>query len=872
MRIEEIIVNIIFDAGRGSTPVQSREGISGQRYGELPRPTRAGYSFEGWYLGEELITSESILQSESDVRLTARWARKKTEVKKNSVMYRQKLVACVLAVAIVFLAVALAVANRIVAIYHLTDRWTVDGVEYTERYTIKRRDGVYKMFSRNGTEMPKTPDGYTSSSDGIRYEVYEALATENSSGNQYLINTKTGEYEEYAVVDYDGNIGESLGGTVINKRVMMFPRVGQDNTYSITVNNEYGSFKFYRKSVLNEDADAKTKYKTTVHIEGTEDTMTTYDPTLFASLCVSCGYTLTMNKLDLTSPEAPRLPDGSINYDSYGLVERRDAEGNVTYKPATYTIVKAEYAADGSCKDSGVSYTVTVGEAILSGAGYYVQLQGRDAVYIVSSEIGKTVMQPVEALVTPSIIYPMTVSTYVMVYDFRFGTQEQFDPTADQKGENVNLLAAFNFVDLSKRENSIYSSTPYTVDPSINLMNGYQFNTDSVSFVLERLYNMEGMTCKLLNPKRGTGIGEENDFKTYNLDKDVYYLTFKYDPKVASGGSEESEWVESTMVISQRTEDGTYYIYSYLYDMIVEVDQYYFSYLEWGQSRWYSQYFFQNNIGHIKSLSLSMNGKTYSFTLDNRLSYAYYDAGKDANGNQTAKMVDLSKGTLVQDAEGNYHYTITKTQKTYRVYLMDLKPENIYRDSSTKKIMYRGEAGLNVELSLSSSNMQVICPQYEGKDGSHVLDYELPETEDATAQVDPDTEMISALSNFRRLYSKLLWFSIEGDVNQKELGSSVKEYIATHEATAEIRYSLEDLASLLNPENYKENNKRDCIIRLYRYTEGKMLLTVEMLDGPDDTPNPNRAEGSFWVNAAEMEDIMGYAEDLLNEKLLPKST
>ena len=114
MRIEETVVNIIFDAGKGTTPVSSREGVSGSPYGELPRPSRPGYSFEGWYLGDEHITAQSILNANEDVRLTARWVKKKADGRKNKVMWRQKVMAGTLMVAIVFLSVALAVANRLV--------------------------------------------------------------------------------------------------------------------------------------------------------------------------------------------------------------------------------------------------------------------------------------------------------------------------------------------------------------------------------------------------------------------------------------------------------------------------------------------------------------------------------------------------------------------------------------------------------------------------------------------------------------------------------------------------------------------------------------------------------------------------------------
>lgn len=883
MRIEETVVNIIFDAGKGTTPVSSREGVSGSPYGELPRPSRPGYSFEGWYLGDELITAQSILNANEDVRLTARWVKKKADGRKNKVMWRQKVMAGTLMVAIVFLSVALAVANRLVAIYHLTDvYYDENNVEQRERYTIKREDGVYKLFNRDGKLMETTENGYTSSSDGIRYEVYVA----ETSGNQYLINTSTGEYETYAIVDYDANIGESLGGTVVNKRVMIFPRIGQDNTYSIKVTNEHGTYEFYRENV--EDPDEPGKYTTQVHIRGTEDTLTTYDPTLFASLCVSTGYTLTMQKLNLSDPEAPRKADGSINYAAYGLEDQYDEEGNLTYTPAVYTIVKANFAADGSCSPSDTSYTVKVGDAILSGSGYYVMLEGRDAVYIVNSDIENTVLQPVEALVTPATIFPMTISTYVMVYDFRLGSIGTIDWSEDEEGEDgtgdngstdegsgdgdsdedltedVELIAAFDFIDLAQRENSIFSSVPYWLTEDISMMNGYQFNNDSVSTVLGNLYQMEFVACRVLGPEAGDVTkGETNHFVEYNLSEDVFMLTFKYDPMVADGGSPEDEWVENMLVISQKTENGTYYVYSLLYDMIVEVDQYYLSFLEWPQNKWYNQYFFQNDISYMKDLTFTMNGETYKFTLDNRFSYAFYD-----NGDGTGTVIDLSKGTVRQQADGTYIYTVTRTGQEHTVYFMDFTAGRTYRDEETSKIMYRSESGILVEVTRSSNNMQVY---YEHDGSSGLLDYVIENTF-VNDRGETETETITAMDNFRRLYSRLLWYSIEGDVNENELGSELEEYIKNHTATAEIRYSLEDMAAILNPEHYEQNNTRDVVIRLYQYTERKMLLTIEVLDGPDATPDPTKGQGGFYVLASEMTNIMQYASDLLNQIMLPSST
>ena len=869
--MQEIIVNVIFDAGKGYSPVASREGVCGKPFGELPKPTRSGYTFEGWYLNGCEITSDTVLESEEDVRLTAQWARKTVKEKKPSIMRKQKIVAFALAVAIVFLGVGIAIANRLVAIYHIEDEYIdAAGQKQTDRYTVKRENGVYKMFNRDGKLMEYAAEhSYQSTTEeGVWYNVYIA----ETSGNQYMINSSTGEAELFAVVDYDDSLGESLGGTVKNKRIMMFPRVGQDNTYSIKVTNEHGTYELYRQNVLNTDATTGKKYTTQVQIRGTEGTLTTYDPTLFASLCVSCGYTLTMQKLYFDDPETPRDENGNVKYEDYGLEDVYDENGKLTYSPTVYTITKAAYDADGHCTpatetvtlngetvERTVEYTVKVGYPILSGGGYYVQLEGRDAVYIVSSDIADTVLQPVESLVTPTVIYPMTVSTYVMPYNFRLGAIKQFLNVDDDKlteDGNMTLIAAFDYKDLAARENSIESSVPYIND--LKFMAGYLFDSNSVSTVLERLYSMEFLGCKKLNPT-------DADFEKYNLVENVYLLTFDYDPEIAKGGSEEENWVNNLLIISQRTEDGTFYIYSYLYDMIVEVDEYYLSFLDWEESHWYNQYFFQNNIAYMKNINVTVGGKSYNFDFDNRFSYAYYD-----KGDGTGAMVDLTKGTLTEDANG-YLYTVTKTGKQYNAYLMDFTAGRTYRDATSGKILYKGQGDsgeITVEVSSSSTNMKINC------NGS-ALDYTITVEEDSGYTGTTKTKTYTALDNFRRLYSKLLWYSIEGDADLTELGSDLKTYVTTHAPVATIQYSLEDMASILNPENFKANNKQSAVIRFYEYpgSERKLLLTIEVLENENATPDPAKGEGKFYTLAVELDALGEYLEILLKgEEMLPSST
>ncbi len=836
MRIEQTVINIRFDAAKGTASLQSREGILGERIGTLPIPTRQGYAFSGWYLGEERVDEDTVIRSAADIRLTARWEKKQKQKgdRRNTMLRRQQVIAIVLAAVIVVLAVALVFAKINVGIYTLKDTYLDEsGNEQVVRYTIKKDktdNGLYALYNKAGEKMAVVEDNgfnnYTSTSDGVIYRVYET----DVSGNQYRINTSTGSYETYAVVDTEGD--EVLGGTVVSTRVMMFPRIRQAETYSVEVSNEYGSYKIYRKTIANTAEDATTAYKSVVTVASKvwdsdssswvwQDSPATYEPTLYASLCVGCGYSLTMQKLDFSDPATPRKEDGSINYEAYGLHTVTDEHGEVDYSksPAVYTIIKGESASDGSFSATDTSYTVYIGDAIVSGGGYYAKRADRDTVYIVSSDISNTVLQPVESMVTPQLIYPMTVSTYTMVEDFVFAQVDTLNPPTGVESV-VTPITQFSYIDLTLRENTIYSSVPYWTTGSSQLLKGYQLNSDSVNTVLYNLYSMQYLACKKLSPTA-------EEMKQYGLQDNVWLMSFQYDPDVAKGGS--GQYVLNSIVISQKTYDealgqDVYYIYSGLFDMIVAVDPYFASFVEWEQSRWYNHYFYQNNIAYVREMHYTIAGKQYDFILDN--------SATDQTGN------------------------------------------------------------------VSSDALVIYCPQYTGNE-DHILNYTIRQDE-KTDTGTTKTKEYTAIDNFRRFYAKLLWYTIEGDVNEAAFraatGMSVAEFIASDtnddKAIARISFRVEDYASVSNTATdedgnkfYTENNSFDSIIRFYTYgSDGnyrKLLLTIEVADSYDADGNPifdaTKAQGNFYVLSSPLSNagpkgIAEYAEDLLNEVLIPSST
>ena len=823
MKIEETIVNILFDAGKGADAPASREGICGEPFGALPKPTRAGYRFLGWEWNGKSVTAETVLNAEQDVKLTAKWEKKKEE--RRTVLYRQRIACVVLAAVIVVLAFSLLFVSNIVKVYTLKDTYVDEnGITQTVKYSIKidKDTGKYALYGKDGEKMPVVPDnGFNNYADGSQ------LVYETRSGNQYRINTATGEYKLYAVVDTDE--GESLGGTRVLTRVMMFPRITMSETYSIEVTNRYGSYLIYRRNVAKDEAG--TSYTTAVTVRvGEDDMMANYDPTLYASLVVSCGYSLTDRKLDRNAPDLPRKEDGSVDYAAFGLETVYTGENEIDYEksPAVYTIRNAVFAADGSCAPGDISYTVEVGSATPSEGGYYVRLRGRDTVYVVSSTIADTVLQPVETMVTAAAVYPMTTTTYPMVERFNFGTigngrimemairyfqseypgtptREVLDVILDSDSEilAVTPIIDFSFESLESRENTVYSSTPYVIPETSKrqLMKGYGVNNDAASTVLQNLYSMEFLACKKLHPDPTA------DFAAYGLDGNCHYLAFDYDPYVAKGGS--GYYITNLIYISDQQYDETlgqkvYYVYSELYDMIVAVDPYYLSFLEWDDAAWYSNSVFANNIAYVSELHLTMQDKQYDFYLDN-------------------SETDQSSG-------------------------------------------------------VSSSNLKVYCLQYNGNTaqdahGAKLLQYEITDTWITDAGTEK-SKTYTATDNFRLLYSRLLWYTFEGDVNpdefRKDKGMTIEEFIATDTAddksVLRITFHVDD----------GKGNVRDMAIRFYEYGSGrKLLVTVEVAE-PDGagivTYDATKAAGRFCVLATPLREAMNYADDLLNAKLIPSMT
>jgi hypothetical protein len=339
----------------------------------------------------ETNVSEMQLPQESDLV-----ARKSASAPRSS-FKKQKIAAIVLAAVTLLLIGTLILVNYGISVYPLEDKWTINGETFTETYYIRKKDGVYALYNKDGRlmEINTIETANKQAANDIPYVIYIA----ETSGNQYLIDTSTGQFQPYASVDYGD--GEELG---FNNRVLMYPQISEKYVYSIKVKNEHGEYEFYR------DAAGKYGTKGEFVLAGYEESAATYSAESLATLCSACGFTLSLRRLDLNGDVA-RLPNGEIDYDAYGLGA----------SAAVYTITKANIE-NATYSASDVSYTVKVGNRTHPGTGYYMQLEGRDTIYVGDTSVENTVLAKVEALMAPSLTQGMTNSNYVLVKNFMLGT------------------------------------------------------------------------------------------------------------------------------------------------------------------------------------------------------------------------------------------------------------------------------------------------------------------------------------------------------------------------------------------------------------------------------------------------------------------
>lgn len=818
-------VRLTFDPGKGgSLGLRAVTAICGDRVGALPTPTKRGHHFLGWYTvpngtsgGRRITSSDTLAEgSPSTMTLYAHWQKEKS---KPSSLLKQKKAIVALIVAVALLIGGLVVTNYAISIYRYED---VDGTVYT----IKKKSGEYGLYHKNGSRCDQNDDGYYLT----------------SSGTQLSIDKEDGSYSIYAVVDTEGT--EMVG---VSQRVLAFKQLTYDKSStkdltrvikSIEIHNQNGVVDLYRM----EDWEYYTPSESANNyyvVRGHETLSLSQE--LFAQLASGCGYTISMQRLE----NPVRLPDGSIDYAEYGLApEKRvktdengdpvkDEQGNEVlydYTPTWYTIKTVQPDVNTGLD----SYTMTIGDEIVSGAGYYARYEGRDTVYILGSTNLSVALQPVESLLTPMIVYPMTLNSYFNVENFVLRTDFDYDRIPLYMAADLAGLLNDSRLDLSadietlpsdlkqaltaaleeieqlidtegKTDEQIEADTAkwmqlyenawkacsrlvtafsyvdmskrtnsllstYPYTMSSEYMSGYMPNADNISSMLQTLYSMSFNGVKVLSPT-------DEQLETYGLLDPAYDIAFTY---IDEDGNKH----DSHAIFSAKTEDGLYYAYSDDYDMIVELDESQASFLAWEDIDWYDRSYFQYNIAHILDIKL--------------------------------------EGTAISALDQKY----------------------LNRDGSIL-LRFDNSASPKSDDAISSENL---ITYINGEDMTYAMDI---------IRTTGRVETMTGVQNARYFVQSLLTASIEGETDLTEKEMSDLRNTDDADCFLKLTINLDDGLGSLGSESH-------LVYRFYRISERKCYMTIEVLASKDSTSSPTHAQGRFFVLRSFCDKLAADAQRLLD--------
>lgn len=676
---------------------------------------------------------------------------------------------CILLVAALLLGVAYSFVDAFVKTIVYTDE--VDGTKYYlklkpnpdyDKNDSSSKKKIYFLCDKDENVLTVTPDGYYSTAAGTLVDV----------------DPETGEYETVAVVDTEGT--EEIGA---NRRVLIFPHIEQKNIQSIEVNNSYGGYTFYR--------DEEGKFQIKGHA-GTE-----FSQELLSYLVISTGYTLTLRKIN------DPIKDENGEYTEYGLVPetRLDGDGKeYQYTPANYVLTDT----------SGNVHKVTVGDKLITDGGYYVQYEGRDAVYVVSTTLEKTILQPVETLVKPMAAFPMSVNNYFDVENFSIVSFDygKYNETGNEDDIVSKTHIIFTYVDIALRENTEYSSYPYVMGVDVDgevFMDGYTPSPNAVEECLQSMLNM--------SPTQTVRLGmSEAALTKYGLDVPKYLITYVF--RVTDEETGEVLSIPNYIMLSEKTEHGSYYAASLLYDMIVEIPESQLLFLENKDVDWIDENVLSVNLGHVERIALEHGDYIAEFITDNSESDTsekiVTDKIKVTAKETGSEEKQLVWGLNITDTRG-FSWTIdTKSITAYDKSGAQVAIRNIYSAKNKFGNSVQVVDGWITDSAGNSVSVGADIITYKSYDGT-------------TTELER-----GALYNFRQFYKVILLMNISGDLRDFTTDDEIEALKNVDDSLCQLKITVE-LAS-----------GNDRVFRFYRYSERKSLLTINGV-------------GTFFVSAQMVE-------------------
>ena len=387
-------------------------------------------------------------------------------------------------------------------------------------------------------------------------------------------------------------------------RILMFNHTEKANIQSVEVHNTHGTYTFYRDASDNfviKDAETAS-----------------YDREMLSSLVVSSGYTLSMT----------RVSENCEDLSEYGLSKADN--------PSYYTLTTTQ----------GVTHTVYIGKPIPTGAGFYCSYEDRPAVYVLDATLASTLLADIRDLMTAILTYPVTSTAYYTITNF--------DMT-----KNGEQFLHVDYLSDAERIQTASTSVWKMVYPE----GGYTPSSTNYDAMLQTFTNFTGNRVMEYNVLGGMDTEELTEeqlalFEQYGLAKPETTISFDYtDP---NGGFT----ITNAVWFSPMTEEGQYYVYSWLFDLISVIDAASYPWLSYDLIDFIDRPVFQMNINNVAKIEISGG-----------------EIGEEAMSADFRLVGDAQELVVTEDLTG----TVVDTQNFRQLYktMLSIEIEDYTEDSST---------------------------------------------------------------------------------------------------------------------------------------------------------------------------------------------